>query len=221
MRRFLHNNGLSLTLFFLFIISITGQYLTGWLARNEEFAEHDWPPISAAEYIKDSDFASAVFENWESEFLQMAVYVLLTAWLLQKGSPESKPMEGTEEVDQDPRDRRSDPHAPWPVRHGGPIVLWLYENSLSLAMLGLFVVSFILHAIGSLRRANVDAAMHGAPPGGLLEHFMGARFWFESLQNWQSEFLSTGMLVLLGIVLRQRGSPESKPVAAPHSRTGH
>ena len=144
--------------------------------------------------------------------------VLLTAYLHQKGSPESKPLDQAD--DEDLGAPAGHANAPWPVRKGG-IIARLYAHSLSTALFLLFAISFMLHALGSLRRANVDAAMHGAPPGRLLEHFMNARFWFESLQNWQSEFLSTGMLVLLGIVLRQRGSPESKPVAAPHSRTGH
>ena len=142
-------------------------------------------------------------------------------FLRQKGSPESKPIEGAEEVDADPAPAHTDPEAPWPVRAGSPALLWLYSNSLGLALGALFLASFALHWAHSARHAAELAAMHGRPAPALLEHLAGAQLWFESLQNWQSEFLSTFALVVLGIFLRQRGSPESKPVAAPHASTGH
>ena len=148
-------------------------------------------------------------------------YVLLTVFLRQKGSPESKPIEGAEEVDVDPAPAHTDPEAPWPVRAGSPALLWLYSNLLGLALGALFLASFALHWVHSARHAAELAAMHGRPAPTLLEHLAGAQLWFESLQNWQSEFLSTFALVVLGIYLRQRGSPESKPVAAPHGSTGH
>ena len=116
---------------------------------------------------------------------------------------------------------RRDPDAPWPVRAGSPALLWLYSNSLGLALGALFLASFALHWVHSARHAAELAAMHGRPAPTLLEHLAGAQLWFESFQNWQSEFLSTFALVVLGIFLRQRGSPESKPVAAPHDSTGH
>ena len=107
------------------------------------------------------------------------------------------------------------------MRAGSPALLWLYSNLLGLALGALFLASFALHWVHSARHAAELAAMHGVPAPGLLEHLAGAQLWFESLQNWQSEFLSTFALVVLGIFLRQRGSPESKPVAAPHGSTGH
>jgi hypothetical protein len=160
-----------------------------------------------------------VFENWESEFLQMGAYVLLTVFLRQKGSPESKKLEGDEEEDADPREARFDPAAPWPVRRGGAI-LWLYSSSLCIVLFSLFLVSFGLHAVGSTMLANEEAAWHEQPSQTVCEHLEEADFWYESFQNWQSEFLSMGVLIVLGIFLRQKGSPESKPVAAPHHQTG-
>jgi hypothetical protein len=216
----LRENGLSLVLLALFLASLLGQFLTGLASCNEERATHGLRALAATEYLHGGEFLSTVFENWESEFLQMAAYVLLTMFLLQKGSPESKPVEGgAKEADADPATARGDPEAPWPVRAGSPALLWLYSNSLGLALGALFLASFALHWIHSARHAAELAAMHDRPAPTLLEHLAGAEFWFESFQNWQSEFLSTFALVVLGIFLRQRGSPESKPVAAPHGST--
>jgi hypothetical protein len=189
-------------------------------ARNEERQMHGLEALSAAAYFGGGEFLAVVFENWESEFLQMAAYVLLTVFLRQRGSHQSKGLEGEDEVDADPVAARGDPDAPWPVRAGSPALLWLYSNSLGLALSALFAASFVLHWVNSARHAGEEAAAHGRAAPALLEHLVSAQLWFESFQNWQSEFLSTFALVVLGIYLRQRGSPESKPVAAPHDRTG-
>jgi hypothetical protein len=220
LRRFVRENGLSLVLLGLFLASIVGQFLTGLAASNEERAIHGREALSAAAYLGGGEFLATVFENWESEFLQMAAYVLLTVFLRQKGSPESKRLEGAEEVDADPTAARDDPDAPWPVRAGSPALRWFYANSLSLAFGALFAASFVLHWVHSARHAAEEASSYGWPAPTLLEHLGSAQLWFESLQNWQSEFLSTFALVVLGVYLRQRGSPESKPVAAPHDETG-
>ena len=159
-------------------------------------------------------------ENWESEFLQMFLFIVLTACLYQKGSAESKKLDEEEEVDRDPRQSKHKKDAPWPVRKGG-LVLKLYENSLSLAFLLLFLASFFAHAAGGAREYNQDQAEHGsAERVTTLGYLATSRFWFESLQNWQSEFLAVGLMVVLTIWLRQKGSPESKPVDAPHGQTG-
>src|SRR3712207_2430934 len=118
LRRLLRENGLSLALLALFLASLLGQFLAGLAACNEELAAHGLAALAAADYLRGGEFLSSVFENWESEFLQMAAYVLLTVFLRQKGSPESKRMEGAEEVDADPAGARRDPEAPWPVRAG-------------------------------------------------------------------------------------------------------
>ena len=149
----------------------------------------------------------------------MGVYVLLTLWLRQKGSPESKKLAGPEAVDEDPRAHRRDKEAPWPVRTGG-LALALYQHSLSLAFLALFVLSVALHAAGGVAEYNAEQEAHGGEPVSTPAYLATERFWFESLQNWQSEFLSLGVLVGLSVYLRERGSPESKPVHVPHAETG-
>jgi hypothetical protein len=138
-------------------------------------------------------------------------------FLVQKGSSESKK---PDEVDEAPENRRSEPDAPWPVHRGG-LVLRLYSHSLSIALVALFLLSFGLHAAGSTRRMNEEASLHHQPTQSVAETLVDAEFWYESFQNWQSEFLSIGVLIVLSIYLRERGSPESKPVAAPHHATGH
>ena len=159
-------------------------------------------------------------ENWESEFLQMFLFVVLTAVLYQRGSAESKKLHRSDPVERDPRRYKNKRMAPWPVRRGG-IALKLYENSLSLTLLAVFLTCFALHAASGARRYNEEQAHHGRPERVTTLRYLGtSRFWFESFQNWQSEFLAVGAMVVLSIWLRQRGSPESKPVDAPHSKTG-
>jgi hypothetical protein len=219
MRTFLRNNGLSLVLGSLFLALLVAQVFAGQRQYNQERAGHGEGAVALREYLGTGHFVEATAENWESEFLQMAAYVLLTAFLYQKGSSESKTPGERESVDRDPRKVRKHPSMPWPVRQGG-WVLRLYEYSLSIAFLVLFAVSFVLHAIGGMRLFNEEQLAHGSEPLSLGQYMATAQFWFESFQNWQSEFLAIVSMVLLSIVLRHRGSPESKPVDAPHSHTG-
>jgi hypothetical protein len=160
-----------------------------------------------------------LFENWESEFLQMWAFVMLTAYLVQKGSPESRKADEENPQDRDPALDQDQPTAPWPVR-AGRVARAVYSHSLGLALLALFIASFVLHWINSARDAADEARTHGEPGPTLMQHLGDAQFWFESFQNWQSEFLSTAVLIVLAIFLRERHSPESKPVAAPHAETG-
>ncbi|MPR11279.1 DUF6766 family protein [Microvirga tunisiensis] len=219
MRRFLRDNGLSVALFGLFLISLVGQALTGWRAQAEELRLHELPAIGFLPYLTSGHFISAVFENWESEFLQMAAYVLLTIFLFQKGASESKKPDEDNPEDESPSAKRNNPQAPWPVHRGG-LLLKLYSHSLSIALVTLFLASW-LHVAGSTRRINEEALQHPQPPQTITDTLVDPQFWYESFQNWQSEFLSIGVLLVLGIYLRERGSPESKPVAAPHAATGH
>lgn len=204
MRSFFRNNGLTLVLVGLFLASLVGHWLAGWHDENEELSDHDQPHITLAEYTTDPQFLSTVFENWESEFLQMGMYVLLTAFLIQRGSAESK---NPDEADKDESATSRK-------------VSWLYAHSLSIALLTLFAASFLLHWTFSAREAAAEAVLHGREPETQLQYLTSAQLWFESFQNWQSEFLSTAVLVVLSIFLRHRGSPESKPVDAPNSQTG-
>jgi hypothetical protein len=220
MRRFVRDHSLSIvTLGAFLVIWMGGQAWSGHRAFNDDQRAHGEPTVGFGEYLTRADFGEATFENWESEFLQMGVYVLLTAWLVQKGSAESKPAGGDPDLEADPRDHRSDPDAPWPVRRGG-WVLRIYENSLSIALLGLFVVAFAGHLVTGARAFNAEEAAHGGQPVSTIGFLFRSEFWFQSLQNWQSEFLAVGSLVVLSVYLRQRGSTESKPVHAPHHATG-
>jgi len=147
----------------------------------------------------------------------MALFVVLTISLRQKGSSESKKCEGKEEVDREPSAKRKG--APWPVRKGG-FVLQLYKHSLSITLFLLFILSFLLHFYGSFKDENEHLGLKGMQTQTMAHYLGDSRFWFESFQNWQSEFLSVFAIVVLSIYLRQKGSPQSKPVDAPHSETG-
>jgi Domain of unknown function (DUF6766) len=219
MRRFLHNNGLSITMFGLFFVFVIAQSVMGLFDYNSTQKEHGRPPVGYVAYLTSGDFIEAVFENWESEFLQMGSYVVLTAILYQKGSAESKDPEAQQPVDAANEEDRHRPDVPWPVRKGG-LALKLYENSLSIALLSLFVFSFALHALGGAEAYSQEQLEHGGRPVSVFQYLVTSRFWFESFQNWQSEFLAIGAMIVFSIYLRQKGSPESKPVASPHGETG-
>ena len=219
LRRFLFENGLVLAAFALFLVSFTGQVLTGHAVYNQQQQEHSSAVIGLAEYLRTGHFVEATAENWESEFLQMAVFVILTVFLYQRGSSESKTIEEPDPVDQRPEEARDDAQAPGPVRRGGA-ALWLYKHSLSLSLFMLFVISFALHAAGGAKEYSNEQQEHGAGPVSVLGYLATSQFWFESFQNWQSEFLSVAVLVLFSIWLREQGSSQSKPVAAPHVDTG-
>jgi hypothetical protein len=214
LRTRLHYHGLSIVLTALFLVTMAGQTWSGWYVYNEEQRSHGQSAVTLGEYLRSGHFGEATFENWESEFLQMAFYVLLTIYLYQLGSSESKRPDTLELVDLDPRDSPQKDKAPWPVRKGG-FVLVLYENSLSLAFAILFLASLTLHATTGVKHYNEERMAHGEPAATVGEYATSSQFWFESFQNWQSEFLSLAAMVTFTIFLRQRGSPESKPVDAP------
>jgi hypothetical protein len=219
MRRILRENGLSIVLMSLFLFFWVGQSAVGHREHNSEQRQHGEPEVAYASYLRSAHFWEATAENWESEFIQMFGYVILTAFLYQKGSSESKKPGAAEPVDRDPR-RHKRRESPWPVHRGG-LILKLYENSLSLAFLLFFLISIALHAVSGAAVYNDEQAAHGRLENlSSLQYASTSRFWFESLQNWQSEFLAIAAMVVWSIFLRQRGSPESKPVDSPHHQTG-
>ena len=175
--------------------------------------------MTVLQYLGTGAFLEATFENWESEFLQMGMYVILTVFLFQKGSSESKPMGRDAPQDEDPRHAQLKAATPWPVRRGG-WVLKLYEHSLSIMFLLLFLASFALHAVGGAEDYSSSSRATDSRTVTVLGYLATSRFWFESFQNWQSEFLAVAVLVGASVYLRERGSPESKPVAEPHYETG-
>lgn len=214
----LKKNSLSVVFLLLFVFSLIGQSITGLKEYNNEMKEEGGKELTMAQYLTSGHFIEATFENWESEFLQMALYVVLTIFLYQKGSSESKdPDKKKEAVDREPDPGNKE--APWPVKTGG-VVLSLYKNSLTIALFLLFVASFLAHLYGSLAEYNQHQALKGQPTETAGEFLANSKFWFESFQNWQSEFLSVFAIVVLSVFLRQKGSPQSKPVDAPDSETG-
>jgi hypothetical protein len=210
---FFYRNSLGLILIILMLICLYGQFITGWKTENKELAEEGQSLQSVGEYLHSGHFIQATFENWESEFLQMMLYITLTISLRQKGSSESKSLDGKEDVDAEPMPH---PNAPWPVKKGG-IWLKLYKHSLSLAFGILFLISFTFHFYGSYKDYSSEQIAKEKSIVTANEYFFGSRFWFESFQNWQSEFLAVASIVILSIWLREKGSPESKPVDMPHS----
>lgn len=217
MKNFIRNNGLSIVFFLLFLLSIVGQIYFGFAEYNKDREEEGVAVIDLFPYLSSGHFIQATFENWESEFLQMALFVVFTIFLEQKGSSESKDFDKEEETDREPDPNKKD--APWPVKKGGWI-LRIYKYSLTIALTAFFLISFCIHFYGSLKDENEQLAIKGLPLENAGEYITDSRFWFESFQNWQSEFLSVLAIVLLSIWLRQKGSSQSKPVDASFDETG-
>ena len=218
MKKVLRNNGLSISFAVLFLISLVGQVFNGLKEHNKEMKDEGGPQVSLVQYFSTGHFLQSTFENWESEFLQMGLFVVLSIFLYQKGSSESKdPEKGEEEVDKEPNARKK--NVPWPVKQGG-VILSIYKHSLTIALFVLFLLSFLLHWYGSLKDFNQEQMLKGQSPESAFEYLSNSRLWFESFQNWQSEFLSVFAIIALSIFLRQKGSPQSKPVDAPHMETG-
>lgn len=216
-KSFFYKNGLTIVFFLLFLFSLAGQFFTGWKEYNNDLQDDKFPPVTLSKYMVSGHFISATFENWESEFLQMALFVILTRTLRQKGSSESKKLDGKEEVDREPDSDKED--APWPVHKGG-LVLALYKHSLSIILILLYLLSLGMHTYGSLKDFNAEQLRLGKPLESFFEYLTDSRLWFESFQNWQSEFLSIFAIVILSIYFRQQGSSQSKPVDAANFETG-
>ncbi|MDQ0064752.1 DUF6766 family protein [Chryseobacterium lathyri] len=214
-KSFFYRNSLSIVLLVLMLFSLIGQFFTGWKTLNKDLAEEGSSMLSLGAYVRSGHFIQATFENWESEFLQMMLYVVLTVSLRQKGSSESKSLEGKEDVDREPKVHAN---APWPVKKGG-IWLSIYKHSLSLAFTVLFILSFAMHFYGSMKDFNEEQSIKSKPPVTAVQYISESRFWFESFQNWQSEFLAVASIVILSIWLREKGSPESKPVDMAYDET--
>lgn len=202
-----------------FLLFVIGQTLTGWHDHNNNVLLHHDKTLSLGEYLLSGDFFEALFENWESRFLQMGAYILLTVSLFQRGSSESKDPDKANPVAERPEDRQGAPGAPGWVRSGG-WKLRFDKHSLSIAFFAAFGLSFVGHLIGGAKAYPDELKDYGHAPVSPLQYLTTTRFWFESLQNWQSEFLAMFCIVVASIYLREHGSPQSKPVFAPHWQTG-
>ena len=219
MRTWVRDHGLLLANLVLFLGAFLGMVLSGAAAYSSDQVEHHQAPVSLLQYLGTGNFVEATFENWESEFLQMGSYVVLAAFLYLRGSAESKPIDEDAPQDEDPREARITPKTPWPVRRGGA-ALAVYQHSLALLFLVLFLGSVLLHALGGMADYNQDQTEHGQSTVTLLQFLGTPQFWFQSMQNWQSEFMVVCVMLVATIWLRQRGSSQSKPVAAASAQTG-
>jgi hypothetical protein len=213
---FLFRNGLCLVFLIFMILSLAGQIYTGMNEHNEFLADHDRAAQTLGQYLHSGHFIQATFENWESEFFQMALFVLFTIFLRQKGSSESK---DCSEPNFDKADLEPKKDSPWSVRKGGAYLAF-YKHSLSITLFGLFLVSFGLHWYGSWIDFNEQQEIEGKMQEAFSTYLCNKRLWFESFQNWQSEFLSIIAIIFLSIYLRQYGSSQSKAVNAAHTKTG-
>jgi hypothetical protein len=220
LKRVLRDNGLSLVFGLLFLAALIGQAISGHADFNNKQIASGGQTESLLQYIGSSSFATDVAENWQSEYLQFFLFILATVWLMQRGSPESKmPDElGGETDEQQQLGRHTTARSPKWARAGG----WrttVFSNSLGLVMAGLFVLSWLAQSVAGVATYNADQLADHEDPVTWLAYLGSADFWNRTLQNWQSEFLAIGSMVVLSIYLRQRGSPESKPVGAPHVTT--
>jgi hypothetical protein len=213
---YLYKNGLCITFFILMLLSFTGQVYTGWKEHNDFLTDYGVASLSLTRYLSSGHFLQATFENWESEFLQMALFVILSIFLRQKGSSESKKCD---DKIYDPKDLVAKHNSPWCVKKGGAY-LAVYKHSLSLALFFLFLCSFFFHWYGSWLDFNEKQSLESKPLQSFILFIENKKFWFESFQNWQSEFLSIFAIIFLSIYLRQIGSSQSKAVNAPHDKTG-
>jgi hypothetical protein len=223
----LRNHGLSLFFLALFVVALIGQAIAGHAHYNNEEITHarllgEQPEtLSFWRYVVSSSFGQAVMENWQSEYLQFTLFLFATVWFVQKGSPESKQLDKVgRESDQDQKvGEHADASSPKWARARG-FKLFLYENSLLLVMGAIWLGSWFAHSVTGWSTYNAQQIEHEDEPLSWIEYLGSADFWETTLQNWQSEFLAVGSMAVLAIYLRQRGSPESKPVGAAHEATG-
>ena len=219
--RFVKPNGLSIVFLALFLAAVVGQAFAGHADFNEDQDRHGDPRISLARYVVSSEFGVAVMENWQSEYLQFTLFVLLTVWLLQRGSPESKELDqaGRESDERQKVGGHAQQNSPrWAKVEG--IRRTLYENSLLLVMGTIWIGTWFAQSVTGVAQYNTARLDHQQDPVSWASYLGKADFWERTLQNWQSEFLAVGSMAILAVYLRQRGSPESKPVGAPHTATG-
>jgi hypothetical protein len=220
-RRFVKHNGLSLFFLVLFLAALVFQAIAGHADFNEDQVRHGNPTMSLGRYVVSSEFGTAVLENWQSEYLQFTLFILATVWLLQRGSPESKELHraGRESDEAQLVGRHARKGSPRWARVGG-VRRAVFENSLLIVMAAIWLGSWFAQSVTGVNEYNAERLDHHQLPVSWSDYLGRADFWEKTLQNWQSEFLAVGSMAILAVYLRQRGSPESKPVGAPHDATG-
>jgi len=221
MRRWIRDNSLSLFFLVIFLAALIGQAIAGHILHNEEAMAHNEETISLWRYIRSSDFGNAVMENWQSEYLQFMLFMLATVWLIHRGSPESKqPEEAGRQSDQKQKvGAHAQSDSPEWAKAGG-FKTAIYSNSLLIVMAIIFFGSWFAQSVTGWTEFNAQQVDHQEATLSWLSYIGSADFWEATLENWQSEFLAVGSFAAITVYLRQRGSPESKPVGAPHHATG-
>ncbi|MER5310849.1 DUF6766 family protein [Streptomyces sp. NPDC002773] len=219
--RFLRQNCLTLAFGTAFLLTLVGQAFAGCAELNTVLTSADLHPLGCGEYVLTSDFLVDVTENWQSEFLQFFLFVFGTVWLVQRGSPESKPLGdiGRETDEKQKLGAYATPESPRSASAGG-LRRSLYSNSLGIVMLLIFLLSWLAQSVTGVVTYNENQLRELQDPVGWSTYVVSAEFWNRTLQNWQSELLAVASMVILSVYLRQRGSPESKPVGAAHTATG-
>ena len=220
-RTFVRENSLSLFFGGLFVLALVGQSFAGWFQLNAQHAAEGLAQLTWWQYVTSADFAVDVSENWQSEYLQFFLYLTVTVWLLQKGSPESKELDkaGRESAEEQKIGEHATADSPAWARSGG----WrtaVFSRSLALVMGAVFLASWLVQSVAGWAAFNETRLSQLQDPISWVDYLTNADFWSRTLQNWQSEFLAVGSMAVLSIYLRERGSPESKPVGSPHSATG-
>ena len=221
MRTWIRDHSLSLFFLVIFLAALVGQAIAGHILHNEEAMAHHSETMSFWRYITSSDFGNAVMENWQSEYLQFMLFMLATVWLIQRGSPESKQPgeEGRQSDEAQLIGPYAKPNSPkWAKEKG--FKSFVYENSLLIVMSIIFFGSWFAQSVTGWTAFNAEQVDHHEATISWLSYIGSADFWEATLENWQSEFLAVGSFVAITVFLRQRGSPESKPVGTPHHTTG-
>jgi hypothetical protein len=218
---FVRNNGLALAFGLMFLVTLAFEAVAGHDQVNHDQLLHHGDPVSLSYYVTSALFWADVMENWQSEYLQFSLYIFATIYLIQKGSNESKPPSrvGRESDEQQQVGEHAGRGAPRWARVGG-LRTRIYSNSLLLVMTAIWIASWLAQSVTGRVAYNANQLDHQAAPVSWLHYVATSDFWNRTLQNWQSEFLAVGSMCILSVYLRQRGSPESKPVGAPHAETG-
>lgn len=220
MRR-IKNSTLSLFFLALFLLTLVGQAFAGWSHFNNEQLAGGLGTISFGRYLASADFAVDVAENWQSEYLQFLLFILATIWFVQKGSPESSALEetGLENDKEQKVGAYAQDDSPGWVRAGG----WrtaVYSWSLTITMGLIFLGAWFTQSVAGWAQFNEARLGRLQDPLTWGSYVLNSDFWSRTLQNWQSEFLAVGSMAIISVYLRERGSPESKPVGSGHYETG-
>nr|WP_294697150.1 DUF6766 family protein [uncultured Friedmanniella sp.] len=221
MREFARDNGLTLFFAGLLLLALLGQSMAGLFEFNSQQTAQGQEGVSYLQYLATSDFAVDVAENWQSEFLQFYLFIFTTVWLVQHGSTESKePGKAGPESDEEQKvGEHAEADSPRWAKAGG-WRLAIFSRSLGVVMGTIFLLSWLAQSIAGRAAYNGQQLSQYQDPVSWFSYLGSADFWSRSLQNWQSEFLAVASMAALSIYLRQRGSPESKPVGSPHHTTG-